>query len=510
MSYKNMGKVTIWVYIAAISVILSDVVNKNMKGSARYLSLLAIVGFVALVCGVSPALSATTVDLGTAGSFAVLAGSGITNTGPTTITGDIGTYPTPSETGFSSITLIGTNHVDDAVTQGAKDDLITAYNNAAGQTPVSRVNTELGTTTKFAGIYDSADGTFGITGTLTLDAQGDPSAVFIFKTASTLTTASASNVNLINGAQACNVFWQVGSSATLGTNSHFKGNILALTSITLTTGATISGRALARNGAVTLDTNTITASTCVAEQKALKLTKTASPGTYDHVGQTITYAYELNNTGNVVLSGPFTVSDNKAAVACPNTVSLNPGASIICSASYNVIQADLDAGSITNTATANAENNAVTSNQDQATVTRVTEGTKALKLTKTASPGTYDHVGQTITYAYELNNTGNVVLSGPFTVSDNKAAVACPNTVSLNPGASIICSASYNVIQADLNAGSITNTATANAENNAVTSNQDQATVTREGSEIPEFPVVALPVISVIGLMYLFHRRNGK
>ncbi len=264
MKYQYLEKVKIWVYIAAIAAIISDTVSKNMKGSARHLSLLAILGVVALVCGVSPALAATTVNLGTADSFAVLAGSGITNTGPTTITGDVGTFPTPAETGFVYITLHGANHVDDAVTQSAKNDLTSAYNNVAGQTPVSRVNTELGTTTRFAGIYDSADGTFGITGTLTLDAQGDPSAVFIFKTDSTLITAGASNVNLINGAQACNVFWKVGSSATLGTNSRFKGNILALTSITLTTGANISGRALARNGAVTMDTNTITASTCQA------------------------------------------------------------------------------------------------------------------------------------------------------------------------------------------------------------------------------------------------------
>nr|MDQ3371322.1 ice-binding family protein [Actinomycetota bacterium] len=111
-------------------------------------------------------------------------------------------------------------------------------------------------------VYDSASGTFEITGALTLDAQGDPDAVFIFQTDSTLITASASRVVLINGAQACNVFWQIGSSATLGTNSSFAGNILALTSITATTGATVDGRLLARNGAVTLDSNTITASQC--------------------------------------------------------------------------------------------------------------------------------------------------------------------------------------------------------------------------------------------------------
>jgi uncharacterized repeat protein (TIGR01451 family) len=177
-----------------------------------------------------------------------------------------------------------------------------------------------------------------------------------------------------------------------------------------------------------------------------------------------------------------------------------------------VIQADLDAGSITNTANATAENNAVTSNQGQVTVTKVGQETKALTLNKTASPATYDQVGQTITYSYELKNTGNVVLNGPFNVSDDKATVTCPGTpTSLNPGESIICSASYSVIQADLDAGSITNTANATAENNAVTSNQGQVTVTKQGSQsIPEFSIILLPVISVIGLLYLLYRRNGK
>jgi hypothetical protein len=198
-----------------------------------------------------------------------LAGSGITNTGPTTINGDVGTFPTTTEVGFGSITLNGANHAGDAVTQGAKTDLVTAYNIAAGQLPVSTIPTELGGSFLLPGVYDSAAGTFGITGTLTLNALGDPNAVFIFKMASTLITASGSTVLLTNGAQACNVFWQVGSSATLGTNSAFTGNVLALTSISLTTGANVVGRVLARNGAVTMDTNTITATNCAVTPPAI-------------------------------------------------------------------------------------------------------------------------------------------------------------------------------------------------------------------------------------------------
>jgi len=206
------------------------------------------------------------VDLGTTSSFAILAGSTITNTGPTTINGDaggdVGLYPGTSFTGQSSVTLTGTVHLADDVARVAKDDLVAAYNDAAGRTPVSRIPTELGGSTLLPGVYDSASGTFQITGTLTLDAQGDPDAVFVFKTASTLITESDSNVSLLNGARFCRVFWQVGSSATLGVNSHFVGHIFALTSITANTGATVQGQLLARNGSVTLDTNTITNGPC--------------------------------------------------------------------------------------------------------------------------------------------------------------------------------------------------------------------------------------------------------
>ncbi len=247
--------------------------KKLNKVSTGVLVATIILGLAGLV------IAATSVNLGTADSFAVLAGSTITNTGSSVINGDLGLSPGTSVTGFPPGTLNGTQHAADTAAANAQAALTTAYNNATGQTPVSTVPTELGGTTKTAGVYDSAAGTFGITGTLTLDAAGDPNAVFIFKTASTLITAGASNVVLANGAQACNVFWQVGSSATLGTNSTFKGNILALTSATLTTGANVEGRVLARNGAVTLDTNTITRATCAAvtPTPTPSLTQTPNP-----------------------------------------------------------------------------------------------------------------------------------------------------------------------------------------------------------------------------------------
>jgi len=202
--------------------------------------------------------------LGTAASFAVLAGAGVTNTGPTVITGDLGTSPSPAVTGFPPGTVHGAIHKADAVALQAQKDLTTAYNDAAGATPVTTIATELGGKTLKPGVYDSASTTFQITGTLTLDAQGDPNSVFIFQMGSTLITASGSKVSFLGGAQACNVFWQVGSSATLGTNSTFTGNILALTSIQVQTGVTVDGRVLARNASVTLDDDVITRGTCVA------------------------------------------------------------------------------------------------------------------------------------------------------------------------------------------------------------------------------------------------------
>jgi hypothetical protein len=204
-----------------------------------------------------------TVDLKTAANFAVLGGQTVTNTGPTVISGDLGVSPGSAVTGFPPGVVTGTAHAADATAAQGQVDLTAAYNDAAGRTATGTVSGDIGGDTLGPGVY-AASSSLGITGTLTLDGGGDPNAVFIFQIGSTLTTASSSVVSLINGAQACNVFWQVGSSATLGTNSTFSGNILALTSITVTTGTNIFGRALARNGSVTLDSNVIAKADCAA------------------------------------------------------------------------------------------------------------------------------------------------------------------------------------------------------------------------------------------------------
>lgn len=221
----------------------------------------AVAAAALLVAVAGPAQAATPVGLGTATSFVVLAGAGVTNTGPTTLGGDLGTFPTTSISGAGSLTVTGTVHAGDAVTQDAKTDLVTAYDVAAGQASNVTVSADLAGQTLVSGVYTSAS-SMGLSGALTLDAAGDPDAVFVFQVGSALTVGSGAAVLLTNGAQACNVIWQVGSSATVGTGAQFRGTVLALTDITLATGATAEGRLLARNGAVTLDTNVVTRPSC--------------------------------------------------------------------------------------------------------------------------------------------------------------------------------------------------------------------------------------------------------
>jgi hypothetical protein len=203
---------------------------------------------------------ATSVSLGTAGSYAVLAGSTVTNTGSSVLSGNLGVWPGTAVTGFFPPGMVtgGTIHAGDAAAAQAQQDLTTAYNAATGlPRTLTLTGKDLGGMTLTPGTYFFAN--FAqLTGKLTLNNLGNPNALFVFQIGSTLTTASSSSVIFSNSLADSNVFWQVGSSATLGSTTAFQGNILALTSITLNTGATIGcGSALAINGAVTLDTNVI-------------------------------------------------------------------------------------------------------------------------------------------------------------------------------------------------------------------------------------------------------------
>jgi uncharacterized protein (TIGR03437 family) len=200
-------------------------------------------------------------QLGTASTYAVLANSTVTNTGSSVISGNVGVSPGAAVTGFppGTVALPSAIHLADGLAGTAQGDVTIAYDYLARlAVPADLTGQDLGGLTLTPGVY-KFDTSAQLTGPLTLDAEGSSNAVWVFQIGSTLTTASDSSVQLTNGAQPDNVFWQVGSSATLGTYSVFMGNILASSSITLTTGATMTGRALALNGAVTLDTNTITA-----------------------------------------------------------------------------------------------------------------------------------------------------------------------------------------------------------------------------------------------------------
>ena len=237
---------------------MSDKKMNDKKGLGKtsiVLMVLVVLAVATITTGVARAADQASVDLGTAANFGVLAATTVTNTGATTVHGDLGLYPGTSVTGSPTVT--GTIHINDTVAALAQADLTTAYNNLAGRTGATNVSGNIGGTTKTPGLYKSTSSLEISSGDLTLDAQGNASAIFIFQIASTLTTTTDRKVILTNSANAFNVFWQVGSSATIGTNSTFKGNILALTSITLNTGASLDGRALARNGAVTLDTNSV-------------------------------------------------------------------------------------------------------------------------------------------------------------------------------------------------------------------------------------------------------------
>jgi hypothetical protein len=222
----------------------------------------ALVALAWLACAAAPAGAAAPVGLGGAGGFAVLAGTTVTSAGVSTLTGDLGVSPGTAIPGFGPGTVSGTIHAGDDVAAQAHADLATAYGVAVARSPATPAGVLDGLTLD-PGVYASG-AALALAGTLTLDAGGDPSAVFILQAGSTLTTTANSHVVLADGAQACNVFWQVGSSAALGATSDLKGSILAMTSISMGDAVSIDGRALARDGAVTMINDTVAVPACAA------------------------------------------------------------------------------------------------------------------------------------------------------------------------------------------------------------------------------------------------------
>jgi uncharacterized repeat protein (TIGR01451 family) len=295
--------------------------------------------------------------------------------------------------------------------------------------------------------------------------------------------------NLVNdnlGPKTCSDFsYQVNGGTAVPFESDCSNNktVLPGSYTVVEVGAPIAGYTTTYNNCTNVAVTAGGTATCTITNDdiavpSLSLVKTASPATYSAVGQTISYSYVVKNTGNVTLFG-ISVVDDKATVTCPDTsAGLAPAGTITCTASYTITQADLDLGSVKNTAY--ATDGTTQSEPDSETVTADQE--PALALAKIASPTIYDAAGDVIHYSYLLTNTGNVTLSGPFSVSDDKAAVTCPATVSLVPTEFTTCTASYVITQADLDLGSVSNTAKAHGffGTTPVDSNEDSETVLDE------------------------------
>jgi hypothetical protein len=308
--------------------------GRRRAGRRTFRAGLILLGSLSTLLFASSALGATaSVGLGKAASFSVLGGSTVTNTGPTTMFGDLGLAPGSSVTGAPHV--LGQTHIDDAVATEAKNALTTAYNEAASRPTNGSAGTDLAGQTFSPGVRTASSSLLLSSGSVTLNAEGDPDAVFIFQIPTTLITGSNTTVSLINGAQACNVFWQVGSSATLGTGTHFVGTIMAAESITANTAATIHGRLLAQTAAVTLEANTITTSSCASsvsgsgggteattpeETKALEVAITG--------GETTTGGGTTTSTGTTATTASGTTTGAGVAAATTGaTPALRPIAS---------------------------------------------------------------------------------------------------------------------------------------------------------------------------------------
>jgi hypothetical protein len=283
----------------------------GMRKSPRKLLHLGVVAFAGGAMTVaftsSPAWSAVTApNLGTAAAASVVAATTVTNTGATTLSGNLDLYPGTSVTGFPPGIIAGTQNVGGPVggpANIASNDVTAAYLQAMAAPATATMNTDLGGQSLTSGVYAASSG-LSLTGTVTL--VGDASSVFIFQSVSTLIVAPASHVVLSGGVQACNVIWQVGSSATLGTTASFVGNILALTSISMATGASLQGRALVRNGGVTLDGNVITSPTCNAVVPTTTTSSTTTTTTSTTTSTTTPTSSGTTTTLPEVVAAPVT------------------------------------------------------------------------------------------------------------------------------------------------------------------------------------------------------------
>ncbi|MBN1193673.1 MAG: DUF3494 domain-containing protein [Coriobacteriia bacterium] len=418
---------------------------------------------------------AACVNLGTAGDFALLGGSGVTNAvSGTVVQGDVGSSPTPAVTGFPPGVVVGTLYTaPDPATAQAQSDLAIAYNAAAGQACDTDMSAtpDLGGQTLVAGVYCFSSEA-GLTGTLTLDAQGDPNACWVFQIGSTLITATNSNVLLINGASACNVFWQVGSSATIASGSDFVGSIMALTSITLD-GGTLQGRALARNGAVTISGSEFVNSICIPSHPCVSVLKDANRPSAA-IGDTIVYTYTICNCGPTTitvdsvidvplgdLTGTFTAENGGATLAV--------GACTVFTVNHLVTGADADP--LTNTVTVNVHDTTGTATDEATTSVDIVPATPTVcvDIVKVADR-IVASVDDVVTYTYTICNCGTTTLTVDSVTDDllgdlTAAFIADNGGTDLLAGACQSFTATHTVLISDTSP--IENIVTVNAHNGA-------------------------------------------
>jgi len=465
--------------------------------------------------------------LGVLSDFALYTSLGAAaNTGMSGINGNIGTDG-GAISGYTIGIHIGTEHNANATTAQAKIAVDNAYlalmalpNTVTNHAPVFGNGETVG-----PGVYYIA-GAGSLGGTITLDAQGNSNAIFVFKFAGAFSVGAQSKIILANGAKRCNVFWIGGAgvatgAVTIGAGSHLKGTFLSHGGACSSgAGLFLSGRQLSTAGAVNTYSGIIynnpecVTSTPLGAAPAVALVKTASVGGTGTLGDVITYTFTITNTGNITLTN-IVVTDPMVGLIITGSpiASLAAGASSsVITGTYTITQADIDAGSVTNSATATSDEGATdisgtANDNDTPTTTTITQ-TPAVALVKTASVGGMGTLGDVITYIFAVTNTGNATLTNVVVTDPMVGLIITGSPIaSLAPGTIAIAVGTYTITQTDIDAGSVTNSATVTSDEGATdtsgtTNDNDTPTVTATPTPIPALPDFT-PTTDIDALVFL-------